>query len=107
MNTRLNQFVIAAALVSGLIAVLPAQARTDVGTKPADAALAAEVKATPFQDADVDLAVTASHGRVMLTGWVTYANDPAIARKIAASVPGVRKVTATLYTWSSDDDQRV
>ena len=109
MNTRLNKFVITAALISGFAAVLPAQAQTSM--TPADTALAADVKAallkaTPFQDADVDLAVTASNGKVQLTGWVTYANDPDIARKIATSVSGVKEVTATLHTWSSDDDYR-
>ncbi len=109
MNTRLNKFVIAAALISGFAAVLPAQAQSN--PTPADIALAADVKAAllkaaPFQDADVDLAVTASSGKVQLTGWVTYANDPDIARKIASSVSGVKEVTATLRTWSSDDDYR-
>ena len=109
MNTRLNKFVIAAALISGFAAVLPAQAVSNPTS--ADIALAADVKAAllkaaPFQDSDVDLAVTASNGKVELSGWVTYANNPDLARRIASSVSGVKDVTASLHTWSSSDDYR-
>jgi osmotically-inducible protein OsmY len=108
MNTRFNKFAITAALLTSLAAaVVPAQAQTS-----ADAALAAEVKAAllkaaPFRDADVDLAVTASNGKVQLSGWVTYADNPELARKIASSVSGVKEVTENLHTWSSDDDARL
>jgi osmotically-inducible protein OsmY len=112
MNTRLNKLVIAAALVSSFAAVLPAQAQSRVDPTPADIALASDVKAallkaTPFRDADVDLAVTASNGKVQLTGWVTYADNPELARRIASQVSGVKQVTENLRTWSSDDDARI
>ena len=111
MNTRLNKFVIAAALISGFAAVLPAQAQSNPNPNQADIALAADVKAAllkavPFQDNDVDLTVSATSGKVELSGWVTYANNPDLARKIASSVSGVKDVTASLHTWSSDDDYR-
>lgn len=110
MNTRLNKFVIAAALISGFAAVLPAQAQSN--PTQADIALAADVKAallkaTPFRDADVDLAVTASNGKVQLAGWVTYADNPELAREIASSVSGVKAVTENLRTWSSNYDARL
>ena len=112
MNTRLNKFVIAAALISSFAAVLPAQAQSQINPTPADIALAADVKAAllkaaPFRDADVDLAVTASNGKVQLAGWVTYADNPELARKIASSVSGVKQVTENLRTWSSEDDARI
>jgi osmotically-inducible protein OsmY len=110
MNTRLNKFVIAAALISGFAAVLPAQAQST--PTQADIALAADVKAAllkaaPFRDADVDLAVTASNGKVQLAGWVTYADNPELAREIASSVSGVKGVTENLRTWSSEYDARL
>jgi osmotically-inducible protein OsmY len=79
---------------------------------PDDAALAAQVKAallqaTPFQDADVDLVVTANQGRVNLSGWVSYENDELPARTIAAKVPGAHGVTSTLRAWSTETDERV
>ena len=112
MNTRLNKFVIAAALISGFAAVLPAQAQSNVNPTQADIALASEVKAAllkaaPFRDADVDLAVTASNGKVQLAGWVTYADNPELAREIASSVSGVKSVTDNLRTWSSEYDARL
>jgi osmotically-inducible protein OsmY len=112
MNTRLTKFALAAALLTSLVAVVPAQAQTRVDSNSADIALAAEVKAAllkaaPFRDADVDLAVTASNGKVQLSGWVTYADNPELARKIASSVSGVTQVTENLRTWSSEDDARI
>jgi osmotically-inducible protein OsmY len=112
MNTRLTKFALAAALLTSLAAVVPAQAQTRMDPSSADTALAAEVKAAllkaaPFRDADVDLAVTASNGKVQLSGWVTYADNPELARKIASSVSGVKQVTENLHTWSSEDDARI
>jgi osmotically-inducible protein OsmY len=113
MNTRFKKFAITAALLTSVAAaVVPAQAQTRMDPTTADAALAAEVKAAllkaaPFRDADVDLAVTASNGKVQLSGWVTYADNPELARKIASSVSGVKEVTENLRTWSSEDDARL
>jgi osmotically-inducible protein OsmY len=113
MNTRLTRFAVAAALLTSLAAVVPAQAQTTrMDSNSADTALAAEVKAAllkaaPFRDDDVDLAVTASNGKVLLSGWVTYADNPELARRIASSVSGVTQVTENLRTWSSEDDARL
>ena len=112
MNTKhLNQFALAV-LMAGLASVIPAQAQSTFNGTQDDVALATNVKAAllqaaPFQDADVDIAVTASNGQVNLSGWVTYANDPQAAAKIAASVSGVKAVTTSFHTWSSDSDYRV
>lgn len=106
-TSRFHKFALAAVLMSSLAAVLPAQAQSDP-----DSALASQVKAAllqvpAFQDRDVDLNVSASNGQVLLSGWVTYANDPEAAVKVAARVSGVKAVTATLHTWSSESDYRV
>ena len=75
--------------------------------------LAAEVKAAllkaePFQDKNVELAVNATaDGKVQLTGWVGYANDDLAARAIARQVPGVKSVTSNFRAWSSELDGRV
>ncbi|MEX8494162.1 BON domain-containing protein [Sphaerotilus sp.] len=79
---------------------------------PEDAALAAQVKAAllqaaPFQDADVDLVVTADNGQVRLSGWVSHENDELPARTIAAKVAGVRSVTSHFHAWSTELDARV
>ena len=111
-TTRFHHFAIATALAASLAAVLPAQAQDSQASSSDDIALASKVKAAlleaaPFQDHDVDLSVTASNGPGDLSGWVTYANDPQTAARIAASVQGVRSVTTHLHNWSSDNDSRV
>jgi osmotically-inducible protein OsmY len=82
-----------------------------VGATDADRALATNVRTAVmqskgFQDADVDVVVRAAHGRVNLSGWVSYANNDVAARKIAAAVPGVKSVTSDFKSWSSDTDPR-
>lgn len=79
---------------------------------PADAALAARVRsallqATPFQDKDVDLNVTARDGHVHLSGWISYSDDDMPARVIATHVPGVRSVTSNFHAWSTETDTRI
>lgn len=82
-----------------------------VGATEADRTLANEVRTAvlqgkAFQGHDVDVVVRAANGRVNLSGWVTYANNGAQARKLAARVPGVRSVTSDFKSWSSDTDPR-
>lgn len=106
-TSRFQKFALAAVLMSSLAAVLPARAQS-----ADDLALASQVKAAllqvpAFQDRDVDLNVSAADGQVRLSGWVTYANDPEAAVKVASRVSGVKAVTATLHTWSSESDARV
>jgi len=106
MNTRLNSLVLAAALLSGVAGALPAMAQTSVPMSTSDAALVETVKAAlaqsrPLRDADVDIAVSASHGVVHLTGWLTYADDIQTAEQIAAAVAGVKDVETSFHVWSS------
>ena len=89
MNTRFNKFVLAAALVSGLAAALPASAQTAMPLSGDDSALVEHVKAAlaqsrPLKDADVDIAVSATNGVVHLTGWLTYSDDIATAGSTGA-----------------------
>lgn len=110
LTRHITKIAAAAFMLSSLACIVPAQAQS-IDNSPDDLALAARVKtellkATPFQDADVDLSVAAFNGHVNLSGWVTYANDPRIAARIAASVSGVQDVTTNLHTWSSDRDFR-
>ena len=112
METGLDKFLFAAALLTGLAAAVPASVQDTMGTSSSDVALAANVKsallqAPPFQDTGVDIQVTASHGKVDLSGWVSYRNDAGAAREVAASVGGVTAVTAHCHSWSTDADYRV
>ena len=107
MNTRFNAFVLAAALLSGVAGALPAMAQTPMPISTSDAALVETVKAAlaqsrPLRDADVDIAVTATHGVVHLSGWLTYADDIQTAEHIAAGVAGVKNVDASFHVWSSN-----
>ena len=109
MKSRFHRIALAAALLTSLAA---AQAHTAIGASSDDLALANSVKAalvqaTPFQDADADITVTATGGKVALTGWVTYADDDMLARQIAASVGGVNGVTSNFHAWSTDTDSRI
>ena len=109
MKSRFHRIALAAALLTSLAA---AQAHTAIGASSDDLALANSVKAalvqaTPFQDADADITVTATGGKVALTGWVTYVDDDMLARQIAASVGGVNGVTSNFHAWSTDNDARI
>ena len=109
-RTRLNQ-ALAAALLSSLAFALPARANSVVGATTEDIALAngvqsALLKDKAFQAANVDIAVRAWQGKVNLSGWVGEAGDDALARKIAASVGGVKAVTTNFRSWSSETDER-
>ena len=109
-RTRLNR-ALAAALLSGLAFALPAQANSVVGATPEDIALATGVQSAllkdkAFQAGSVDIAVRAWQGKVNLSGWVGEAGDDALARKIAASVGGVKTVTSNFRSWSSETDDR-
>jgi len=109
-RNRLSQ-AIAAALLSGLAFALPAQANSVVGATPEDVALATGVQSAllkdkAFQATNVDIAVRAWQGKVNLSGWVGEAGDDALARKIAASVGGVKTVTTNFRSWSSETDER-
>ncbi len=109
-RTRLNQ-ALAAVLLSGLAFALPAQANSVVGATTEDIALATGVQSAllkdkAFQAANVDIAVRAWQGKVNLSGWVSDAGDDALARKIAASVGGVKTVTSNFRSWSSEGDDR-
>ena len=108
MNTRLNKFILAAALVSGFAAAaLPASAQTAMPLTGDDAALVEQVKTAlsqsrPLKDADVDIAVSATNGVVHLSGWLTYSDDIATAEQIAASVSGVKSVDTHFHVWASN-----
>lgn len=91
---------LAALLSALLITALPARAA------PGDAELADAVKARVLQSAEfreplVDLQVRAQAGAVNLSGWVRYASDDLLARRIAAGVPGVTAVSSNVRSWSS------
>jgi osmotically-inducible protein OsmY len=112
MNSRLNKIALAAALLTSLAAALPASAHSVSGSTDADLALATQVqtalmKVGPFQDTDADVAIHASNGVVSLTGWVSYVDDDAAARTIAAEVPGVKSVTTDFHSWSNKSDARL
>ena len=109
-RTRLNQALVAA-LLSGLVLALPAQANSVVGATPEDVALATGVQSAllkdkAFQAGNVDIADRAWQGKVNLSGWVGEAGDDILARKIAASVGGVKTVTTNFRSWSSETDDR-
>jgi osmotically-inducible protein OsmY len=109
-RTRLSQ-ALAAVLLSGLAFALPAQANSVVGATPEDIALATGVQSAllkdkAFQAGNIDIAVRAWQGKVNLSGWVGEAGDDVLARKIAASVGGVKTVTSNLRSWSSETDDR-
>lgn len=102
---------VAVAVLLAAQALLPVQAHSVAGNSAEDVALATRVqaallKAAPFQDNDVDLVVRASRGKVNLSGWVSDTGDDPLARKIAAGVPGVRSVTTSFHSWSTDWDIR-
>ena len=103
MTTRFQKIALAAALVSGLSLGLPAFAQNSSD----DAALAQQVKTAlsqdrHLQDADDDIAVTASNGIVKITGWLTYADDIQTAEQVAKAVPGVKDVNTSVHVWSSN-----
>lgn len=105
MNTRFNKLVIAAALATGFAAALPAFA-ADVS--PSDAALASQVKAAlvqsnDFNNPETDIIVTATQGKINLSGWVNYTSDVQAAEKVVSKVSGVKAVSSNLRTWSSDE----
>ena len=106
MNTRIHKIALCVALMAGLGAALPASAQK-ITTLPGDEPTLAEqvkeslAKAGPFQDSDVDVAVSATNGVVHLTGWVSHGDDVAIAERIAAAVPGVKSVDAEFHIWST------
>lgn len=70
---------------------------------PSDAALAAQVK-TALQDLGADVDVTATNGRIHLSGFVGYSTDEAPVQAAAAAVPGVQTVTSALHVWSTSAD---
>jgi osmotically-inducible protein OsmY len=95
----------------GAVQRLGMAAPSIVGATEADRTLANEVRTAvlqskAFQDRDVEVVVRAAHGRVNLSGWLSYANNGAQARKLAARVPGVTSVTSNFKSWSSDTDPR-
>ncbi len=98
------------ARVARAATAIPSQPRTPVQPKLSDRdqALADEIKqalakAAPFQERGVDISVVALDGTVDLSGWVNHVNDDAAARKIAATVPGVRQVHSHLRSWSTEE----
>lgn len=98
---RHSRAVSLAALLSALlVTTLSARAA------PGDAELADAVRARVLQSAEfreplVDLQVRAQGGAVNLSGWVHYASDDLLARRIAAGVPGVTAVSSNVRSWSS------
>ena len=103
MTTRLQKIALAATLVSGMAFGLPAFAQSSSD----DAALAQQVKTALSQDrhlqnADDDIAVTASNGVVKISGWLTYADDIQTAEQVAKTVPGVKDVEANVRVWSTN-----
>ena len=85
-------------------------APTVVGATAADLSLAGNVRTAllnerVFQAADVELVVrAAAAGRINLSGWIGDVNDEALARKVAAAVPGVRTVSLNLHSWSTESE---
>jgi hyperosmotically inducible periplasmic protein len=111
-SARSKLVLAVAALLSGVAIMSPALANSVVGATPDDKALATSVqkallKDGTFQAPNVDIAVRAWQGKVNLSGWIGNAGDDALARKIAASVGGVKTVTSSFRSWSSEGEERV
>jgi hyperosmotically inducible periplasmic protein len=108
---RLNRALALAGLLSAVAIAPQALANSVVGATPDDVALATVVqnallKDKAFQDSSVDITVRAWQGKVNLSGWVANASDEPAARRIAASVGGVKSITTNLRSWSSDSEDR-
>jgi osmotically-inducible protein OsmY len=109
--STLQRALAVAALLSAATWAPLAHANSIVGATPDDVALATQVQSALlkdkiFQEPNVDIVVRSWQGKVNLSGWVGNSTDDAQARRIAASVGGVKSVTTNLRSWSSEGDER-
>lgn len=107
MNIRVfHHHHLAAVLLTGTLAVVPAHGRDSSQALQADTTLSEVVRAALVTggvgtESNTSIAVSAAHGAVNLSGWMRYTDDPQRVAKVVRGVDGVKTVTTNMRTWSS------